>query len=334
MTRTHDISAQVLVVVMAVSGMVLASVEPGAPTRRSDGVDLTGPARGDGAGDLGQADRTSRTGAAAGLGAAGPAEAVHPGEVITTTPATAVPTGVPTTAPPAVPTSVPIAVPTAVPPAAPAPVRTVPELPACSYDDVPTRFAELSDWSITLLDTALVLSPAYRPDDLVPLHTAGVEGWGEIRALAVDDLRAMDEAARAAGAGFAVQSAFRDHATQHEIFQAWVATIGEAGALAESARPGHSEHQLGTALDLRSAGSPTAAWEYPDWGQTPAGTWLRENSWQYGFVLSYPEGQRAVTCYDYESWHFRYIGRERAQQIRTSGLTPREHLWRTSEGLP
>ena len=147
-----------------------------------------------------------------------------------------------------------------------------------------------------------------------------------------DDLRAMDEAARAAGAGFAVQSAFRDHASQQEIFQEWVATIGEAGALAESARPGHSEHQLGTALDLRSAGTGTPAWEHPDWGQTPAGAWLRENSWQYGFVLSYPEGQSAVTCYDYESWHFRYVGREMAEQMRTSGLTPREHLWRGGGG--
>ena len=206
-----------------------------------------------------------------------------------------------------------------------------PEVPVCTYEDRPTRYADLTQWAMTLLDPALMLGADYRPDDLVQVASAGVDGWGEVRALMVDDLRAMDEAARSAGAAFAIQSAFRDYATQADIFQAWVATIGEANALSESARPGHSEHQLGTALDLRSAESQTPAWEYADWGETPTGAWLRENSWQYGFVLSYPAGQSAVTCYDYEPWHLRYVGREVAGQIHASGLTPREHLWRTSE---
>lgn len=291
MTPTSHVPAQVLVVVVAASGMLLASVLP-----------------------QGMAQRTTQ-------GVAAPADdaARRSASSAPASPATSGGNSAPRAA--------------VVPDVAPDPLPAAPALPVCAYDDVPTRFAALSDWSVTLLDTSFTLGPDYRPDDLVPVGTAGVEGWGEIRALVVDDLRAMDEAARAAGAGFAVQSAFRDHASQQEIFQEWVATIGEAGALAESARPGHSEHQLGTALDLRSAGTGTPAWEHPDWGQTPAGAWLRENSWQYGFVLSYPEGQSAVTCYDYESWHFRYVGREMAEQMRTSGLTPREHLWRTSDGL-
>lgn len=220
--------------------------------------------------------------------------------------------------------------PEAVPDAVPAPA----ELPACAYADLPTRRGELADWSTTMLDTAVMLGADYYPDDLVPVGTSGVEGWGEVRAVMIDDLRAMDGAAREAGASFAVRSAFRDYATQRDNFQSWVAKIGETAALGESARPGHSEHQLGTALDLRSADSTTPAWEYTDWGQTPTGAWLRENSWEYGFVLSYPAGQSALTCYDYESWHFRYVGRDVAGQIHASGLTPREHLWRTSESLP
>ena len=292
MTRASHVPAQVLVVVTAVSGVLLA------------GVILTGP---------GLAEPAT--------GVTADAVAPTPTPTPTLTPARTGAVGGATRAGLA-----------AVAGAEHFPAT--PPLPVCTYDDLPTRFAGLGDWPLTLLDTALTLSPDYYPDDLVPVGTAGVEGWGEIRAFVVDDLRAMDEAARAAGAGFAVQSAFRDHTTQADIFHGWVATIGEAGALAESARPGHSEHQLGTALDLRSAGTRTAAWEHPDWGQTPAGAWLRENSWQYGFVLSYPDGQSAATCYDYESWHFRYVGREMAEQIRTSGLTLREHLWHTSEALP
>ena len=299
MIRNHHVPAQVLVVVVAVSGLLVASRTPGGPDALAALVERAGvtePATVDAAADV-SADGPDQPGA----GAAGTSRTPDAQDATDA-------------------------------PRDPAP--DVPGLPVCTYDDLPTRFAELSDWPVTLLDTAFALSPTYRPDDLVPVGAAGVQGWGEIRAVVVDDLRAMDEASRAAGAGFAVRSAFRDHATQQDVFEKWVATIGEAQALADSARPGHSEHQLGTALDLRSADSPTAAWDYPDWGQTPTGTWLRENSWQYGFVLSYPVGQSAFTCYDEESWHFRYVGREMAEQIHTSGLTPREHLWRTSESQP
>ena len=59
-----------------------------------------------------------------------------------------------------------------------------------------------------------------------------------------------------------------------------------------------------------------------------AGAWLRVNAWKYGFVMSYPKGKTAVTCYQYEPWHYRYVGRTRARLIRSSGLTLREFLWR------
>ena len=94
-----------------------------------------------------------------------------------------------------------------------------------------------------------------------------------------------------------------------------------------SARPGHSEHQLGTTLDFRSYGG-SAPWNYADWGRTKAGTWLRNNAWKYGFVLSYPKGKTAQTCYAYEPWHYRYVGRAVAARIHASGLTEREYLWR------
>ena len=101
---------------------------------------------------------------------------------------------------------------------------------------------------------------------------------------------------------------------------------GYATASQESARAGHSEHQLGTALDFRSHGG-AAPWTYWDWGKTRAGAWLRTNAWQFGFVMSYPKGESAVTCYAYEPWHYRYVGRARTAIIQSSGLTLREFLW-------
>ena len=92
--------------------------------------------------------------------------------------------------------------------------------------------------------------------------------------------------------------------------------------------PGHSEHHLGTAIDFGSPDDSKAAWNHEDWGQTPAGAWLYQNAWRFGFVLSYPKNKRDVTCYQYEPWHYRYIGREMAADLHATSLTLREYLWR------
>jgi D-alanyl-D-alanine carboxypeptidase len=154
---------------------------------------------------------------------------------------------------------------------------------------------------------------------------AGIGGSGKIRAVAIDDLAAMAAAAKDAGNPIAVQSAYRSYATQVSTFQYWVNLSGYQAALQYSARPGHSEHQLGLAIDFKSAGG-SAPWS-GDWGQSPAGSWLRKHAWEFGWVQSYPKGQKSKTCYSYESWHFRYVGRDLAAAIHASGLTSREYLW-------
>ena len=75
-----------------------------------------------------------------------------------------------------------------------------------------------------------------------------------------------------------------------------------------------------------------AAWDLDDWAATPEGAWLAENAWRFGFVMSYPRGKEAVTCYLYEPWHYRYLGRELAARVRASGLAPREYLWVLADG--
>ena len=64
------------------------------------------------------------------------------------------------------------------------------------------------------------------------------------------------------------------------------------------------------------------------WETTKAGAWLGANAWKYGFVMSYPKGKTSVTCYMYEPWHFRYVGRTVAKAVHDSKLTLREYLWR------
>lgn len=199
-------------------------------------------------------------------------------------------------------------------------------LPSCAYLDVLTPHRGLGDWSRTLLDTTYQLPASYAPGDLVDTSAAGLNGGYAVRSLVVGDLAAMAADARAAGAPLAVVSAYRSYSKQQGTFQNWVNVSGYDAALRTSARPGHSEHQLGTTIDLTSEGG-AAPWDYGDWAATPAGAWVAQNSWRYGFVVSYPRGSFNRTCYSYEPWHVRYVGRERAAAIARSGLTPREVLW-------
>jgi zinc D-Ala-D-Ala carboxypeptidase len=199
-------------------------------------------------------------------------------------------------------------------------------LPDCAYKDVHTQHQDYEDFYLTLLDTTYKLPKSYAPPDLVPVSEAGLAGDYEIRAIVIPDLKALVQAARAAGKPVEIQSAYRSYSYQEETFQYWVAEDGYKDALASSARPGHSEHQLGTSLDFRDAGGP-APWELADWATTPAGSWMASHAWEYGFVLSYPPNQQEVVCYVYEPWHYRYVGRNVAQAVKESGLTLREWLW-------
>ncbi len=208
----------------------------------------------------------------------------------------------------------------------PSPVNAMGPLPPCRYDDILTTPRAYSDWSITHVDTILRVTKGYVPPDLVSVSEAGIPGTGQVRAVMIDDLREMTAAAKAADAAIGVQSAYRSFATQQAVFANAVQVHGRTRALQLSARPGHSEHQLGLGIDFRSSpgGSP---FNGTTWASTPAGKWMKAHAWEYGFVMSYPRGKIAVTCYDFEPWHFRYVGRELAAQIRASGLTQREYLW-------
>ncbi len=199
-------------------------------------------------------------------------------------------------------------------------------LPACTYEDQLTARTGYDQWQRTLLDTIYTLPRTYRPPDLVDTSSAGANGGHAIRALARADLAAMLSAARTAGHGLRVVSAYRSYDTQVVTFNENVAEDGLADALRRSARPGHSEHQLGTTIDFTHAGG-TIPWNYRDWAAFPAGAWMRDNAWRYGWIMTYPKGTFATSCYDYEPWHYRYVGRDLAARIAGSGRVPRQVLW-------
>jgi D-alanyl-D-alanine carboxypeptidase len=184
-------------------------------------------------------------------------------------------------------------------------------LPACHRADELTPHRASEDWRLTLLDPSFTLAPSDVPTDLVDVSTAGVSGRGMVRRLVIEDLRAMARAARNAGLELTIRSAYRSYAQQVATFESLEQAYGSDYALASAARPGHSEHQLGTALDV-------------DGGDK----WLSINAWRNGFVVSYPpEWSPSLTCYKPEPWHVRYLGRETAAAVYDSGLSLREWLW-------
>jgi D-alanyl-D-alanine carboxypeptidase len=166
---------------------------------------------------------------------------------------------------------------------------------------------------------------------MVRTSAAGLGGSFQVRDFVIPDLRAMARDAARAGAPLAIVSAYRPYREQAITFSRWTLALGPL-ALLGSARAGHSEHQLGTAIDFRSRGGPVP-WKYYSWARdTAAGRWMESHAWQYGFVMSYPAGKTKKTCYGFEPWHYRYVGRDEAAQIHASRLTLREWLWRHQPG--
>lgn len=172
------------------------------------------------------------------------------------------------------------------------------------------------------------LSPAdFAPADLVMPEGVENEFSQPLREPAARAVEALVAAAAADGHAVRIISAYRDYATQVALYDGYTARDGQAAADTYSARPGHSEHQTGLAVDFDDHG---ACYLAACFGETPAGLWLAEHAADHGFVVRYPEGKQEVTGFMPEPWHFRYVGPELAQQMRATGTTTLEEFF----GLP
>lgn len=157
-----------------------------------------------------------------------------------------------------------------------------------------------------LTDKKHYLPDGYAPRDIVPLTKGGDYNINRnslsLRREAYDALVKMARAARADGVTLLASSTYRSYEYQITVYNKWVALEGQEAADRESARPGTSQHQLGTVIDFGSIDNTFA--------ETRAGKWMAANSEKFGWSLSFPDGYEDVTGYIWESWHFRYIGVE------------------------
>ena len=171
----------------------------------------------------------------------------------------------------------------------------------------------------------------YIPEDYT-VELTSIDSNYQVAAIAYDDLQQMLTDCKQGGGNPVICSAYRTQEYQENLYEKKVKNLVASGIAKEKARkeaatvvalPGTSEHQLGLALDIidRHNQSLTKAQE-----KTATQQWLMANSWKYGWILRYPNGKSDITGIIYEPWHYRYVGREIAEEIHNSGLCLEEYL--------
>lgn len=126
-----------------------------------------------------------------------------------------------------------------------------------------------------------------------------------------DAFNKLKAAASLDGLNIYIASGYRSFSRQTTLYNNYVERDGKVAADTYSARPGHSEHQTGLAMDLNTVSDAFIG--------TPEAIWLNNNSYKYGFILRYPKDKSDETGFKYEAWHFRYVGEELAKKLYNNG---------------
>jgi D-alanyl-D-alanine carboxypeptidase len=198
---------------------------------------------------------------------------------------------------------------------------------ANNNEEEDSSFTSLEKELLVVVDREHALASDYEPQDLVNLSEFGIrtrDSSMQLRRIVIADLEAMFAAAEKAGHTLMVFSAYRSYQVQEQVYEYWVNTLGKEEADRSSARPGHSEHQLGTTIDVTEQGMKGNV--FNDFGNSEAGKWLAKNAHNFGFVMSYPPDSESITGYKHEPWHFRYVGKKVARIIYKQELIPVMYL--------
>lgn len=181
---------------------------------------------------------------------------------------------------------------------------------------LPMLTKQNTDWNLCLVNRQNSIPAGYE------VELSEVPGGEQVDARIYEPLMDLLEAAEAEGLGPIVVAGYRTRETQQRIMDETVAGYVAQGYTQEEAKaqaeqwvsvPGHSEHQLGLAVDINGAVYDI----YP---------WLAEHSWEYGFILRYPEDKVDITGCQPEEWHFRYVGKDAAKEIYDRGICLEEYL--------
>ena len=161
----------------------------------------------------------------------------------------------------------------------------------------------------------------YEPDDLVNISNWYSYGDDQMmRKEAYDEYVSMFNAAKEQDIKIIINSSYRSYADQKATYDDFINRYGKEQTEALAAHPGNSEHQTGLAIDVTTPGYNTKTFDTSE-----AFTWLQNNAYKYGFILRYPKDKEYLTGFDYESWHYRYVGKDIAKYIHENNITYDEY---------
>lgn len=168
-----------------------------------------------------------------------------------------------------------------------------------------------------LVNKYYLLTKDYVPDDLV--NVSQTYSWGsnqKVRKVAYDAFLDMWEQAKTDGFYLMISSSYRSYEEQEIVYNNYKKQ-GTKYADSLAARPGASEHQTGLTLDIFSKTNSNRQ----TFKDSEEAKWLLDNSYKFGFILRYPENLVNVTGYNYEAWHFRYVGKNIATYIHDNNIS-------------
>ena len=183
-----------------------------------------------------------------------------------------------------------------------------------------TKETDMDKEFAILVNKYTYLPENYAPDDIVEMSNWYAYPNNSIRQEVYDAFKEMSAAAQEDGYTLIVNSSYRTSEEQKEIYEDYEDSRGKEYADTYAARPDFSEHQTGLSLDVFSPGANMS-----NFADTETFKWLSENCYKYGFILRYPEGKEEITGYNYEAWHYRYVGKDLAKKVYDSGLTYDEY---------
>lgn len=165
------------------------------------------------------------------------------------------------------------------------------------------------------------LTKEFQPEELTKINTQYAYDGNAITKEALDAYISMWQEAKNSELQLIINSSYRDYQEQEDVYKRFKASYGEREADKVAARPGHSEHQSGLAIDVFEINNQSTK----TFEESPAYTWLKENAYRFGFIERYPKEKEYLTGYSFESWHWRYVGTEAAKIIQEENITYDEY---------
>lgn len=178
--------------------------------------------------------------------------------------------------------------------------------------------ADINKNHLILVNKYYLLPSSYEPENLVNIsNDYAWQNTNKLNKDAFDSFKIMHNAAKDEGIYLMINSAYRSYNNQEEVYNYYTTKYDQKYADKIAARPGASEHQTGLAIDVFSMKDRVMK----SFSSSPTYSWLKDNSYKYGFILRYPEGKENITGYDFESWHYRYIGVHHANKLYKLNIT-------------